>query len=68
MSDPVRGYHKSDNTRSCDPKRREKKLRTSLLQRLQAQNLPDATPPKGKIHPFRPMTITFDPLMHGVEI
>ena len=27
-------------------------LETSLLRRLQAQTLPDAGPPVGKIHPF----------------
>ena len=36
---------------------------TSLLRRLQAQTLPDATRPIGKIHPFRKIAITFEPLM-----
>ena len=36
---------------------------TSLLRRLQAQTLPDATPPIGKIYPFSKMTVTFEPLM-----
>ena len=35
----------------------------SLLCRLQAQTLPDATPSMGKIHPFIKMTITFEPLL-----
>ena len=35
---------------------------TSLLCRLQAQTLPDATPPIGQIHPFIKMAITFEPL------
>ena len=30
--------------------------------RLQAQTLPDATPPIGQIHPFRKMAIAFEPL------
>ena len=38
-------------------------LYTSLLRRLQAQTLPDATQPIGKIYPFTKMTITFEPLM-----
>ena len=37
--------------------------KTSLLSRLQAQTLPDATPPIGKIHPFSKMDVTFEPLM-----
>ena len=37
-------------------------FKTSLLRRLQAQTLPDATPPIGKIHPFSKMAITFEPL------
>ena len=36
---------------------------TSLLRRLQAQTLPDATPPRGQIHPFSKMAITFEPGM-----
>ena len=35
-------------------------LETSLLRRLQAQTLPDATPPIGNIYPFTKMTITFE--------
>ena len=35
----------------------------SLLRRLQAQTLPDATPPVGKINAFSKMAITFEPLM-----
>ena len=38
-------------------------VRTSLLRRLQAQTLHDATPPICKINPFRKMTVTFEPLM-----
>ena len=38
-------------------------LKTSLLHRLQAQTLPDATLSLGKINPFNEMTVTFDPLM-----
>ena len=37
--------------------------KTSLLRRLQAQTLPDATPPIGKIYPFTKMAVTFEPLM-----
>ena len=37
--------------------------KTSLLRRLQAQTLPDATPPIGKIHPFIKIAITFEPVM-----
>ena len=36
---------------------------TSLLRRLHAQTLPDATPPIGKIHHFSKMVVTFEPLM-----
>ena len=36
---------------------------TSLLRRLQAQNLPDEAPPIGKIHRFNKMTVTFESLM-----
>jgi len=36
---------------------------TSLLRRLQAQTLPDATPPIGKIYPFIKMAVTFEPAM-----
>ena len=32
-------------------------------QAWQAQTLPDATPPIGKIHPIRKMILTFEPLM-----
>ena len=40
-----------------------KHVETSLLRKLQAQTLPDATPPIGKIHPFSKMAVTFEPLM-----
>ena len=33
---------------------------TSLLLRLQAQTLPDATPPIGKIHPFSKIAVTLN--------
>ena len=35
----------------------------SLLRRLQAQTLPDASPPIGKIHHFNKMVVTFELLM-----
>ena len=38
-------------------------LKTSLLRRLQAQTLPNATPPIGKILPFSKIAITFDPIV-----
>ena len=38
-------------------------IKTSLLRRLQAQTLPDATPPIGKIYPFTKMALTFEPVM-----
>ena len=38
-------------------------FQTSLLRRLQARTLPDATTPIGNIRPFSKMTITFEPLM-----
>ena len=41
----------------------EKANVTSLLRRLQAQTLPDATPPVGKINPFSKMALPFEPLM-----
>ena len=37
--------------------------KTSLLRRLQAQTLPNATPAIGKISPVSKITITFEPLM-----
>ena len=37
-------------------------LKTSLLRRLQAQTLPDATPPLGKILLFTKITVTFEPM------
>ena len=33
--------------------------KTSLLRRLQAQTLPDATPPISKIHPFSKIAVNF---------
>ena len=41
----------------------EKKKKTSLLRRLQAQTLPDATPPIGKNPSFSNMAVTFEPVM-----
>ena len=38
-------------------------LETSLLRRLQAENLSDEAPPIGKIHPFSKMAVTFKPLI-----
>ena len=35
---------------------------TSLLRRLHAQTLPDATSPVGKVHPFSKITVIFDAL------
>ena len=35
---------------------------TSLLRRLQAQTLPNATQPVGKIHPFNKIAVNFDPI------
>ena len=40
-----------------------KAMVTSLLRRLQAQTLPDGTPPIGKINPLRKMAVTFELLM-----
>jgi hypothetical protein len=34
---------------------------TSLLHRLQAETLPDATPPIGKIPPFSKIAVTLQP-------
>ena len=36
---------------------------TSLLRRLQAQTLPDATPPIATIYPFIKMTVLFEALV-----
>ena len=36
-------------------------ISTSLLRRLQAQTLPNANPPIGKMYPFTKMTVTFEP-------
>ena len=38
-------------------------IETSLLRRLQAQTLPDATPPIRKIYPFIKMAVTVEPVM-----
>ena len=38
-------------------------LETSLLRRLQAQTLPDATPPIGSINQFSKIAVTFEPIM-----
>ena len=48
------GFHNQDNLNGHQ---------TSLLRRLQAQTLPDATSPKVKIHPFSKIAVTFEPLM-----
>ena len=40
-----------------------KVLKTSLLRRLQAQTLPNATTPIGKIFLFTKMDVTFEPVM-----
>ena len=36
--------------------------KTSLLRKLQAQTLPNATPPIGQIQPLSKMAVTFEPL------
>ena len=38
-------------------------VRTSLLGRLQAQTLPDATPPIGQVYPSSKMAGTFEPMI-----
>ena len=38
-------------------------LKTSLLRRLQAQTLPDAASPIGKVHPFSKIAVTLEPVM-----
>ena len=38
-------------------------LKTSLLRRLQAQTLPDAASPIGKVHPFNKIAVTLEPVM-----
>ena len=40
---------------------------TSLLRRLQAQTLPNKTPPIGKIYPFSKMAVAFEPV-HYAEV
>ena len=37
--------------------------KTSLLRRLEAQTLSDATPPIRKIHPFIKITVTFETIV-----
>ena len=39
------------------------RVKTIMLRRLQAQTLPDSTPPIGKINHFSKMKVTFEPLM-----
>ena len=36
---------------------------TSLLRRLQAQTLPNAASPIGKVHPFSKIAVTLEPVM-----
>ena len=43
-------------------------LRISLLRRLQAQTLPNANPPIGKIHHFSKFAVTFEPLMQFLDL
>ena len=38
------------------------KDKTSLLRRLQVQTLPNDAPLVGKIHPFRKIAVTFEPI------
>ena len=38
-------------------------LRTSLLHKLQAQTLPDATLLMGNIHPFSKIAVTFETML-----
>ena len=38
-------------------------IKTSLLRKMQAQTLPDATTPIGQIYPFTKMTATVEPVM-----
>ena len=40
----------------------ETNVETSLLHRLQAQTISDATPTLGKILPFTKIAVTFDPM------
>ena len=37
--------------------------KTSLLRRLQAQTLPDAASPIGKVHPFSKIDVFLEPVM-----
>ena len=41
----------------------DKEKETSLLRRLQAQTLPDAASPIGKVRPFRKIAVTLEPVM-----
>ena len=43
-------------------------IKTSLLCRLQVQILPNATPPRGKIHPFSKLAVTFEPIRRAMRI
>ena len=38
-------------------------LNKPALDRLQTQTLPDATPPKGKIHQFSKIAVTLEPVL-----
>ena len=38
-------------------------ISTSLLRRLQAQTLPNATSPIGKVHPFSKIAVTLEPVV-----
>ena len=58
-SEPVGGMHEHCHHATISLQAVE----TSLLRMLQAQTLPGATSPIGKIHPFSKFAITFEPIM-----
>ena len=47
---------------------RRQTFKTRLLCSLQAQTLPDATSPIGKIHPFSKITVTLEPVITKVFV
>ena len=51
----------NDSNHNLNNKEECTHTKTSLLRRLQAQTLPDAAPPTGKIHPFSKIAVTLEP-------
>ena len=62
---PLNNPHKHPTMTFYEKKKKSTKQnkKTRLLLMLQAQTLPDATPPIGNIQPFSKIAVAFEPLM-----